>query len=354
MIQRVRLSRPARYLCNIILLSLLILYAIKVYNDLFPGYIIDDRYVNGIDSKESASIVKIDTMCSEISKELCFSVVDLIQENEEVKRAIYLHGFEQEFDTVVALIPPKGMSASNSDTRMWEVNHNKIMTQYVSGLVLAPFMVGALNPDQSLEDRVNQSMCIVGLGGGAVDSFIHAKFPKINITVLEVEPVVKILANRWFGVLEDKTRRTIIRDGIEVIKDAKRKGESYNVVMVDACNSDDAMPCPSPRFIEQESLELIKSVLKPMGAFVLNTLAMKDEISNIQMVQQRLLTVFPLCISISAEEEFNTIFACLPYSIQPQNRLSTQKLWFEQRRRIQKEFKLDMIQQAPITIIERQ
>uniref|UniRef100_A0A915DAK2 Spermine synthase n=1 Tax=Ditylenchus dipsaci TaxID=166011 RepID=A0A915DAK2_9BILA len=300
------------------------------------GYILDERYLESV-SKQDVGRVKVDTMCSEASN-LCFSVVDLINEKDDkVRRAIYLHGFEKEFDTLVTLTPPKGMSAKNSDTRMWSVDHLVVNTVYVCSLIISPFMVGALNTDflkSSSSERPDESMLIVGLGGGALDMFIHTKFPSVQINVFELDSIVKTLANKWFDVLKTE----IIQDGIAAIKKASGRGEKYNVVVIDACDSTTQMPCPTAGFIQLEVLRTIKLILKPQGVIVVNVLALQDELNNLKMVERRLLSVFPVCTSISIETEFNSIYACLPEDIHPDRLHPTAQIWTQRRKELQNAF----------------
>jgi spermidine synthase len=44
------------------------------------------------------------------------------------------------------------------------------------------------------------------------------------MTIVELEPVVVQLAKRWFGVVDDDRRKTMIKDGLTAISDAKSNG----------------------------------------------------------------------------------------------------------------------------------
>lgn len=46
----------------------------------------------------------------------------------------------------------------------------------------------------------------------------------MNITVFEIEPVVVWFARRWFDVVDDDNRRTIVDEGVEAIQRFSKKG----------------------------------------------------------------------------------------------------------------------------------
>jgi hypothetical protein len=77
------------------------------------------------------------------------------------------------------------------------------------------------------------------------------------------------LAEKWFGVIEDQMRRTILMDGTDAIHQALSRGEKYNVVLIDACDSrNQKMPCPAKDFLLKTNLAKIKEILEPMGMLI--------------------------------------------------------------------------------------
>ena len=87
-------------------------------------------------------------------------------------------------------------------------------------------------------DNDGKTILEIGLGGGSLDMFLHQLNPKVpkkyfpkpiilfqlNITAVELDPVVVSLAQKWFNVVNDNTRRTITTDGLEFIKLAEKNG----------------------------------------------------------------------------------------------------------------------------------
>lgn len=111
-----------------------------------------------------------------ISWTLCnvgFSELGLI-----VHRAIYVKGFEKEVDTLVRLMPPEGLSFHNSDSKLWEVDHMNLSTQYIAVLSLFPFVLGSVPSLENTKDTA--SVMNVGLGGGSIDMFLHKLKPNVS------------------------------------------------------------------------------------------------------------------------------------------------------------------------------
>jgi spermidine synthase len=67
----------------------------------------------------------------------------------------------------------------------------------------------------------------IGLGGGSVDMFLHLLKPAWKIDVYELDPLVAKLAHRWFGVVDDNTRRTIVKDGLVAVQEAIQRSELF-------------------------------------------------------------------------------------------------------------------------------
>ena len=71
------------------------------------------------------------------------------------------------------------MSVDNSDTRLWKVDHLKLLSQYIAAMVALPFALRALE-EVKMTDQKSQSVLVVGLGGGSLDMFLHTKFPSVE------------------------------------------------------------------------------------------------------------------------------------------------------------------------------
>uniref|UniRef100_A0A914D1S1 PABS domain-containing protein n=1 Tax=Acrobeloides nanus TaxID=290746 RepID=A0A914D1S1_9BILA len=218
------ISRKFRFLICLILLIILT----KLYYEYVPQWEYDESHPELISTGDPDKVA-IDKMCSPTSGS-CYSVIDLFDKSGRVRRAIYTHGFEKDFESMVALISPKGLPAKESDTRIWEVDHREILSQYVAAMILEPLMLTAIGIEHERDESTN--LLVIGLGGGSLDMFFHKQKPKMNITVIEIDTLVNNLAHRWFGIEENEHRRTIIADGVEFMYKASIEGNSRRLSKV--------------------------------------------------------------------------------------------------------------------------
>ncbi|CAJ0591546.1 unnamed protein product [Cylicocyclus nassatus] len=140
----------------------------------------------------------------------CYNIFDrkLSKEGtvELVERQLFVEGFAEDSDTAVRLIAPRGELFDDSDTRIWQIDHLDIRSQYV------------------------------------------------NITAIELDSVVVETAKKWFGVIEEENHHVIVQDGLEYLKEAKqsKRGERSDVIALDACDEAIRSPCPAKVFRDVE------------------------------------------------------------------------------------------------------
>lgn len=97
---------------------------------------------------------------------------------------------------------------------------------------------------------------IIGLGGGAMPTFLHRALPEVVIDVAELDPEVHEAAKRYFGLPDDERIRVHIGDGRQFVKDAKVK---WDLVVLDAYSDTEV-----PRHLATaEFLAEVKAHLNP-------------------------------------------------------------------------------------------
>ncbi|KAI6191201.1 hypothetical protein M3Y97_00202100 [Aphelenchoides bicaudatus] len=304
-----RLSEMLRW----VVILLIFLYIFKIYMEYSPGYVIDKNFADVVPGPSSANLLA--NVCSNETKR-CYGVMDYAEDERGliVRRVIYVKGFEKEVDTMVRLKPPpEGLSFHNSDSKLWEVNHRDLNTQYIAVLCLFPFVLGSV---PSLENKVDTASILnIGLGGGSIDMFLHELKPTWKIDVYELDPIVKKLAHEWFGVVDDAYRKTY--------------ASKYDVIIIDGCDTDQTIPCPAKDFLKPQTLKNMREAIKPTGCVLFNVLVLKeghiDE--HVAMIEHRLLLHFPTCLAVRMNTEDNVILACLPYSLEPSAAQKTKEVW---------------------------
>lgn len=303
---------------------------ILVYMITANQVIIDESYGRAESAGQAKDTMKkheIDRACSS-STGFCYRVVDSIVpglSSSMVRRELFTEGAEEgDSETSVMLIPPRESDTfDSSDTRFWSVSHRRILNAYVSALAAAPFVMGPVPlVEEEPRQRPAYQILSIGLGGGNLDMFWTLMKRNLNITVLEKDEAVVKLAEEWFGVKEvhregDATgdeRRTIVGDGVEYMKMEKRRGLSYDVVVVDACDLDHRRPCPAEPFLTEEMIRVLDGITSPAGIAVFNVLPIADtrkEIDEIvNGVVTKLLTAFNSCSQITVRDEDNVVVSC--------------------------------------------
>jgi spermidine synthase len=105
----------------------------------------------------------------------------------------------------------------------------------------------------------------VGLGAGSSQKRLLREFPQLELTVVELDPVVAEVARRWFHVPSSPRLRVEIGDGRRYLAEHERR---WDAIVVDAFFAD-AIPA---HLVTHEFLELARSRLAPGGVVVTNAI----------------------------------------------------------------------------------
>lgn len=113
------------------------------------------------------------------------------------------------------------------------------------------------------------SVLIVGLGGASLPKALHKILPHAMIDSVEIDPAVVTVAQRYFGYRTGSRQRVFIEDGREFIKRAAHAGQHYDMIMLDAFDTD-YIPA---HLMTVEFLQDVRNVLAPDGIVVANSFA---------------------------------------------------------------------------------
>ncbi|XP_030852906.1 eEF1A lysine and N-terminal methyltransferase [Strongylocentrotus purpuratus] len=198
----------------------------------------------------------------------------------------------------------RGKAVTRVDHLYLSMTFHRIMT---AGLALIPGCLDLL--------RTRARGLLIGLGGGGLPMFLYKQFPKLELDVVELDPMLKDVAKSWFGLVEDERLRIHIQDGLDFIKSAAQKDPPslYNVVLfdVDSKDSTKGLSCPPKAFVEPVVLERVKRILHPtQGIFILN-FACRDDVLK-ESVMSEIQTHFPSVYTSPMEDDINEIVHCLP------------------------------------------
>lgn len=77
------------------------------------------------------------------------------------------------------------------------------------------------------------NVLVIGLGGGTLCSYLHAKFPELNIEAVEIDPTVVEIAKRYFGLITGPNLKVNCADGLAYIRDLAYSGKLFPCSMIE-------------------------------------------------------------------------------------------------------------------------
>ena len=164
-------------------------------------------------------------------------------------------------------------------------------------------MIGALGLHLSAPARV----LVVGLGGGSLPTFIHAKFPLSNVRVVEIDAAMVRVAQDQFSFCPDARLTVATSCGLEYVRSTE---EMHDIIMLDVDSKDisSGLSCPPQPFLQPDFLDLLSSRLVRGGMLVLN-LVCRDSVLRADIVKD-LSDIWQSVLSYKLEEEVNEILFC--------------------------------------------
>ena len=183
------------------------------------------------------------------------------------------------YQHIGVVLLPRG---SGDDTKQWSLR--MVFDKYIESEILVqgddPQTIRPREPYESwakytdtlhlpwLFNRDARSVLIVGGGGGVVPTIYRRDYPQLErIDVVEIDPVVAELAERYFGYRPGENGvTTTIMDGRVYIRDCPRQ---YDIVILDAFTGGR----PPFHLLTREFLQLVKGRLGPKGVVHLNIIS---------------------------------------------------------------------------------
>ena len=114
-----------------------------------------------------------------------------------------------------------------------------------------------------------ERVLFAGLGGGTLPTAFVELFPELLVDVVEIDPAVVRVAERYFGFQAGERLQVYVQDARAFIKRAGRDGATYDLVILDAFNSD-YIP---EHLMTREFLLETRALLSERGVVAANTFA---------------------------------------------------------------------------------
>ena len=112
-----------------------------------------------------------------------------------------------------------------------------------------------------------QRILMLGLGGGTLPMALDQLFPDMQMDVIEIDPAVTRVAREHFGFAPSERVTVHAQDGRVFVKRAALRGDTYDLVMLDAFNGE-YIP---EHLMTREFLEEARALLSDNGVLVANT-----------------------------------------------------------------------------------
>jgi spermidine synthase len=136
-----------------------------------------------------------------------------------------------------------------------------------------------------------QRVLVVGLGGGAMVRFMNHHFPKTQVDVVEIDPVVVALADEYFGTRASPGTRIFTEDAIQYLQ---RDHGKYDTIYMDAFlepgSETDAHGIPK-KLKTVEFLKGLRRHLNPGGVVAFNIIEHPDLDGDLQAISEAFAVV---------------------------------------------------------------
>ena len=145
-----------------------------------------------------------------------------------------------------------------------------------------------------------KSCLILGLGGGTVAKLIRKRYPEVEVTGVDIEPVFVEWGEKYFG-MKDLKIETIVKDAYEFVQSNK---QHFDLIIIDIYQGRE-YPL---KFEEEKFLKNILRLLSEDGAAVFNRLYFGDKRPDAMRFLEKLEKVFSQVEPIYPEA--NVMFVC--------------------------------------------
>jgi spermidine synthase len=150
------------------------------------------------------------------------------------------------------------------------------------------------------------NVLMVGLGGGSVQRAYQYYHPTVQVTTVEIDPAVVLIAKRYFEVLESPTLRIHVGDGRMFLR---RSPVKYDAIIMDAYQMGRYGSQPPHHLVTQEFFQLAHTNLTTNGVLAYNVIgtAYGWQASVVGAMYRTMKTVFPRVYWFPAAQSQNVV-----------------------------------------------
>ncbi|CAN8020321.1 unnamed protein product [Ixodes persulcatus] len=159
----------------------------------------------------------------------------------------------------------KSKKKGRGGSKTFEVDVNHLCCEYYK------YMVAGLAFVMPRATEHKATALLVGLGGGTLSMFLTTKFPKLALSVVELDPAVVDVARKWYLPPNCPIDITI-DDGLCALEKFAEKGKVFDAIFLDVDSKDlsKGLTCPPASFLEEATLKCLAAITAPTGLAVVN------------------------------------------------------------------------------------
>lgn len=171
----------------------------------------------------------------------------------------------------------------------WGVIIGDITVDHMKVMAVQPFITGTIEMDfdQLRTAPTNATapsfeMLQIGLNGAALNNFFDVNMPKHKITVLEPEPAVKYLAEKYFGLIENDSHRVLIKDPIGYLGMRFNRARKFDFIAVDFCykSLEQNAQCPTSEFTQPIVARHLAQSVAVNGTLAMNVFSLATKLET--------------------------------------------------------------------------
>jgi len=152
---------------------------------------------------------------------------------------------------------------------------------------------------------------IVGLGGGTIPNFLRKHYPQATIDVVDIDPEVVRVAERFFGLRRDEHLRAFVADGRRFVEQVR---QPYDMIFLDAYSAD-SVPY---HLTTREFLLSVRRAVEPRQGVVLGNIWSRASNSLYDSMVRTYDEVFDAVRIVDVRGAGNKIIIALPRAAAPE------------------------------------
>ncbi|OQS00149.1 methyltransferase [Thraustotheca clavata] len=151
---------------------------------------------------------------------------------------------------------------------------------------------------------------LVGLGGGALASYIQATMSNVAVTAIELDPEIVEIATKHFGLQTNSNLQVVVDDGLAVLRSAAPESYGSIVIDVDAKSSHEktaGITCPPLEFVSEASIQAMHKALNSNGVLFMNVSCRSSAMYKDVIAKLRAVFKAPILELRASEQDVNRI-----------------------------------------------